>query len=140
MLVEACELLEGWGGCEREGKGAYCLFVLLVVRDDSPFFPALLVRALLNIPSGTTRLRSSSISSIVLSCPSVNFVKYASGKMSVRWRRGGPRSRRRTKMPLLWFFRFSIRRRLRVRWVVTVDGISLLDKLVMLALPNDAVF
>ena len=90
MLVEACELLEGWGGCEREGKGAYCLFVLLVVRDDSPFFPALLVRALLNIPSGTTRLRSSSISSIVLSCPSVNFVKYASGKMSVRWRRGAP--------------------------------------------------
>lgn len=64
----------------REGKGAYCLFVLLVVRDDSPFFPALLVRALLNIPSGTTRLRSSSMSSIVLSCPSVSFVKYASGK------------------------------------------------------------
>ena len=49
-------------------------------------------------------------------------------------------SRGRTKVPLLWFFRFSIRRRLRVRGVVTVDRISLLDELVVLALSNDAVF
>lgn len=86
--MDGCELLEGWGGCEREGNGAYCRFVLLVVRDDSPFFPALLDRALLNIPSGTTRLRNSSMSSMVLSCPSVSFVKYASGQTSIRWRRG----------------------------------------------------
>lgn len=43
-------------------------------------------------------------------------------------------------MPLLRFSRFSIGRRLRIGGVVAVDGVCLLDELVVLTLPNDAVF
>ncbi len=61
----------GW-----EGKGAYMrLTVEFRVREPSPRLPGFAVRALLKMPSGTTRSRSMAMSSIVRSWPSVNFVK-----------------------------------------------------------------
>ena len=70
----------GAGGGEsrtrREGKGAYMrLTVEVALRDPSPRFPGFVVRALLKMPSGTTRSRRSGMSSIVRNWPSVNLVK-----------------------------------------------------------------
>lgn len=51
------------------------LTVEFMVREPSPRLPGFAVRALLKMPSGTTRSRSMGMSSIVRNWPSVNFVK-----------------------------------------------------------------